>query len=93
MKYTIALLLAATVLASGDHDDGHSHDHEGHDGHAHDVEDMAGTEMTILENADYRMDLKYWVSPDAFGDSWLTFESTLTATNDYTHHQYVSQWY
>ena len=94
MRYTIALLLASTVLASGDHDGDHGHDHShGGDGHAHDVEEMEGTEMTIVENADYRMDLKYWVAADAFGDNWLTFESSLVATADYTHHQYVSQWY
>ena len=103
MKYTIALLLiATTAFASGDHGD-HSHDgegahdhgdgtHEGGAGHeAH--EEINPTELDVLENADYHMHLKYYLIPDKFGDNWLTFESTLEAVNDFTHHQYLSQWY
>ena len=77
MKYTLALLLIArTALAGGGHDHGHGHDHGEH-GHEE-------TELTIVEEGDYHMHLKYYVSADKHGDKWLNFESTVDATRGFT---------
>ena len=80
MKYTIALLLASAVLAKDKKAD---------------EKEIKGTDITIVKNDDYRMDLKYWVTEDKDKKKVLMFESTLVASknNTYTPHQYISQWY
>ena len=66
MRQAVALLLVAIAYA------GDGHDHDNHAGHADERQ-----EVDIVKNADYHMNLVYFIEADAFGDKWLNFESTL----------------